>query len=61
MKKWNVPAVVELEIAETANGLWNSDKETNVPGGGWNPAYVFTENNKKSEDEVTPPEEEYSR
>lgn len=28
MKKWNTPEVKELNIAETANGFFNSDIET---------------------------------
>lgn len=28
MKEWNTPEVKELNIAETANGFFNSDVET---------------------------------
>ncbi len=28
MKKWNTPSVEELNVKETANGLFNSEVET---------------------------------
>lgn len=28
MKTWNKPEVAELNINETANGIWNSEVET---------------------------------
>lgn len=51
MKKFVAADIVELNINETASGLWDSDRETNVCGGGWNPAYIFTEHPSKAQDE----------
>ncbi len=53
MKKFNNAEVVELSLDKTENGLWDSDIETNVCGGGWNPFYLFTENDSKKPEQPT--------
>ncbi|MBQ8548264.1 MAG: hypothetical protein IJ427_07155 [Lachnospiraceae bacterium] len=36
MKKWNAAEIVELNIAETAHGQWDSYVEFSANGFGWN-------------------------
>lgn len=46
MKNWNAPEVKELNIAETENGIFNSDVETCI---------ILNDSNKKP---ATPTDEE---
>ena len=33
MKKWNVPAIAEINVSETANGFWPGSKERGLLNG----------------------------
>lgn len=59
MKKWNAAEIVELNIAETANGKWNSVIEFSHNGKGWNNSLVDGNNPETPETPETPvdPEE----
>ena len=54
MKKWNAPAIAELNIDETANGFYFTDKESDNL---FNPTFWFG-NDKGKNDSSTPETED---